>query len=163
MKLDALLRAAQILRAQPAYTMPLAKLHARLAEELGSGAGTYAQMYRQLKNRPESFMLVDSPRLLSGPQVWPSEARADYDAALEDVGLGACVRVALTEFSVEETPGAIGLAATTMNELWLAGEADPVIREYVLRASRELEEISSALSAAASAERPTTPRPDLPQ
>lgn len=163
MKLVAVLRAAQILRAQPAYTMPLAKLHARLAEELGPDAGTYAQVYLQLKNRPHSFMLVDSPRLLEGGS-WPAEVREDYGAALEGTGLGACVRVALTEFPGEETqPDAIAVAAATMNELRMAAGDDPVIREYVARAARELEEISAQLAADAGAGPPTTPPPDLRQ
>lgn len=163
MKLEAILRAAQILRAQPTYAMPLAKLHARLAEELGTDAGTYAQIYLQLKNRPQSFMVVDSPRLLDGTDHWPIQVREEYDVALEVAGLGACVRVALTEVAVEDAqPGAIALAGATMTELWNAGEHDPVMREYVTRATRELEEISSLLWADAEAELPTIPLPDLP-
>lgn len=164
MKLEAILRAAQILRAQPAYAMPLVKLHARLAEELGTDAGTYAQIYLQLKKRPQSFMVVDSPRLLDGTDYWPAQVRGEYAAVLEGAGLGACVRVALTEVAVEDAQsGAIALAGTTMTELWNAGEHDPVVREYVARATRELEEISSLLSQDAEAERPTIPPPGLPQ
>ena len=163
MKLEAILRAAQILRAQPSYAMPLAKLHTRLAEELGTDAGTYAQIYLQLKNRPQSFMVVDSPRLLDGTDYWPAQARDEYDAVLDVAGLGACVRVALTEVAVQdEQPGAIALAGATMSELWNAGEHDPIMRERVARATRELEEISSLLSADAEAERPTIPLPDPP-
>jgi hypothetical protein len=162
MKLEAILRAAQILRAQPAYAMPLAKLHARLAEELGTDAGTYAQVYLQLKNRPQSFMVVDSPRLLAGTEYWPAQVRDEYDAVLEVAGLGACVRVALTEVVEDARSGAVALAGATMTELWNAAEHDSVMREYVTRATRELEEISSLLSMDAEAERPTIPLPDLP-
>jgi hypothetical protein len=163
MKVEAILRAARILRAQPAYAMPLAKLHARLAEELGTDAGTYAQIYLQLKNRPQSFLVVDSPRLLEGTDYWPAQVRDEYDAALEVAGLGACVRVALTEVAAEDAqPGAIALAGATMTELWQAGEYDPVMREYVARAARELEEISSLLAPDVESGPPTIPLPDLP-
>jgi hypothetical protein len=138
MKLDALLRVAQILRSQPAYTMPLARLHRCLAEELGTDAGTYAQMYQELKKRPHSFMVLDSPRLLD------HEA---YGALLEEAGLGACTRIALADLGAgEDLTSAISIAGATLSELWLRAETDPVLREYLVQAATEMERICQAMS-----------------
>ncbi|MGQ0561951.1 MAG: hypothetical protein ACT443_08775 [Gemmatimonadota bacterium] len=150
MKLDTLLRAAQILRSQPAYAMPLARLHARLAEEFGGEAGSYARMYQELKKRPQSFMVLDSPRLVEDDR---------YDDLLEGTGLGACTRVALAEAIEEEAPGALNMAGATLAELWPKTEADPVLREYLAQAMRELEAISAAAADGAPAH-PTTPARD---
>src|SRR4051812_33781539 len=85
-----LLRAAQILRAQPAHPMPLRALFAQLQRELGAESGTYTRLYLELKKRSDSFLLTDSPRLLDGANRWPMQVREAYDHALETAGLGAC-------------------------------------------------------------------------
>jgi hypothetical protein len=163
MNIEAVLRAARILRGEPAYTMPLSTLHERLRKELGAEAGTYAQIYLQLKNLPQSFLMIDAPQLLHGTEVWPAQVREEYNSALGGVGLGACVRVALTEALAEEAhPGAVGLASKTVSELWAAAENDGVLLEYLSRAAHQLEEISSLLAADAEAARTTTPPPDPP-
>ena len=161
MKIEAVLRAAQILRTQPAYTMSLNQLHARLQSELGADAGTYGQFYLHLKNRPQSFTIIDAPQLLRGSDIWPAQVREEYDSVLENAGLGTCIRVALTEVAIEEAqPGAIALASKTIGELWGAAQQDSVLCEFLAHASRQIEEISSLL-ADAEATRPTTPPPDL--
>src|SRR5688500_10530258 len=106
MKLNALVRVAQILRSQPAYTMPLPRLHKCLAEELGTEAGTYAQMYHELKKRPYSLMVLDAQRLLD---------HDDYGAVVEDSGLGACTRIALAELGTDDDgSSALSLACITL-------------------------------------------------
>lgn len=138
MKLDTLLRVAQILRSQPAYTMPLSRLHKCLAEELGPEAGTYAQMYHELKKRPQSFMVLDSPRLLD------HEA---YGGLFDDAGLGACTRIALAELGAgDDLTSAVSIASATLSELWTRADTDPVLRDYLVQAAREMERISDALS-----------------
>jgi hypothetical protein len=162
MKIDTLLRAAQILRTQPARSMALVKLHSRLTDELGTDAGTYAQLYAELKKRPESFLLLDMPRLLDGAQRWPKQVREEYGSVLEGAGLGACVRVALNELPHSEVDDALSLASSTVSELWAGLETDATLREYLQRAADQLEEISALLNAS-EAERPTTHPPDLPR
>jgi hypothetical protein len=162
MNVEAIVRAAQILRSQPAYTMPLQALHARLERELGPDAGSYAQIYLQLKRLPHSFLMIDSPQLLQGADVWPAQVREEYGSALEGAGLGSCVRVALADVSVEEHAGAIGLASTTVSELWAVAEGDPVLRAFLTDAAHQLEELSSLLADGEPAH-PTTPPPDPPQ
>ena len=136
MKLDALLRAAQILRSQPAGTMPLSRLHKCLAEEIGPDAGTYAQIYLELKKRPQSFMVLDSPRLLEHDA---------YGSVLEDAGLGACTRIALAELGAGDDGSAISIASATLSELWTRADADPVLRDYLVQAANEMDRISQAL------------------
>jgi hypothetical protein len=154
MKLDALLRAAQLLRAEPAHSMPLVKLHARLCDELGAGVGTYAEVYQQLKNRPQSFTVIDAPRLLNGTEGWPRHLREEYGAALESAGVGSCMRVTLTEPSDSGNADAIALAGDTISALWRAAADDAELRDYLARASEQLEEIAATLQAAS--EEPTT-------
>lgn len=162
MNLDTLLCAARILRAQPACTLPLVRLHALLREQLGPAAGSYAQLYHQLKSRPQSFMLFDSPRLLDAAHSWPAEVREHYHHAFQRAGLGACVRVALTELPPDPSDGALALAGHTVSELWRCAGSDAVLRDLLVRASRQLEEISARLQADAATEHPTTPAPGLP-
>ncbi|MGQ0813681.1 MAG: hypothetical protein ACT4O1_04375 [Gemmatimonadota bacterium] len=151
MNLNALLRAAQILQSQPTYTMTLTRLHACLAEEIGSEAGSYAQMYLELKKRPRSFMVIDAPRLIDSEE---------YEQLLEGAGLGPCTRVGLAEVGAEpDRSGALGLAGSTLTELWQKTEGDPELRAYLSHAASELERISSQLSADAGAARPTTHAP----
>ena len=159
MKIDTLLRAAQILRAQPAHCMPLQLLHGKLTLELGAQVGSYAQFHAELKKRPESFMLLDSPRLLPQATEWPAHVREAYDCALDGAGLGSCQRVALTDIIEPAGNDAISLASCTISELWPAAEKDATLRNVMQRASDQLAEISSLL---AEAERPTTRPPDLP-
>lgn len=161
MNLDTLLCAVRILRAQPACTLPLVRLHALLRKERGPAAGSYAQLYHQLKTRPQSFMLFDSPRLLDTAHTWPAEVREHYDSAFERAGLGACVRVALTE-PPDPSDGALALAGHTVSELWRCAGHDALLRDLLVRAARQLEEISAQLQAGAATERPTTPAPGLP-
>jgi len=163
MKLDALLRAAQILRSQPACAMPLVKLHARLAQELGPDLGSYADLYSQLKNRPQSFLIIDSPRLLPDTGGWPRHVREAYDVALQGAGLGACVRVALTELPNEGRDGdPLAFAGATVGELWAAADKDPTLLAFVTRAAQQLQEICAVMSPDASAEHPTIPLPHPP-
>jgi len=158
MKLHVLVRAAQILRAQPAYSLSLVRLHARLSDELGAQAGSYAALHAELKKRPESFVVIDSPRVLAeGAGRWPKQLREQYDDAFSGAGLGACVRVSLAE-PPNENPDAdaLRLAGRTVSELWSAASSDAMLCDYLTRASQQLEEISSLLSPDAVAELPTT-------
>lgn len=143
MKLDALLRAAKILRTQPCYAMPLARLHACLTDELGSGAGTYGDVYRELKKRPESFMVLEP------------------DPVLEP-GLGSYVHVTLIEDTVADDPcDVVAMATATLNELWQRASADNVIQDYLAHATDQLAQLNSLITPAGEAERPTTRARDL--
>lgn len=145
MKLDALLRAAQILRKQPYYAMPLSRLHACLTDELGNNAGTYGEVYQELKKRPQSFMVLEP------------------DPALEP-GLGSYVHVTLIEETVPEDPcDVLSVAAATLNELWQRARADNVIQDYLAQATDQLAQMNSLITPACEAARPTTPvRDPLP-
>lgn len=162
--IETVVRAAQILRTQPACTMSLTSLHGRLREELGAAAGTYAQIYHQLKQLSDSFLLIDAPLLLHGTEAWPAQVREEYNTALESAGLGACTRVALTDqHNREPQPGAVSLASMTMGELWTLAEDDSVLRDLLARAAQQLEDICSIIAHDAEAEPPTilprAPRP----
>lgn len=135
MKLDVLVRAAQILRSQPGYVMPLSRLHACLSAELGADIGSYGDVYRELKRRPHSFMVHDGPHLL---------ADAACDGLLAGVGLGACARVSLADGGLDGPPAdAFGLATATLSELWQRAAPDVVLHDCLARAAEELEEITS--------------------
>lgn len=123
MKLDTLLRAAQILSVQPACTMPLATLHACLADEIGREAGTYAQMHAELKKRPQSFMVLEAPNLVE-------------DEAYE--ALTGFTWVTLAENAVDDRD-ALAMAGTTLTELWARTELDPALREQLLDGARQIE------------------------
>ena len=159
MLIDALLKAADILRLQPGHTMPLARLHTQLRDELGS-VGSYADLYRQLKKQPTSFALVDTARILGGTDGWSGLVRERYDSALDGAGLGSCIRVTLTELPETERSAEI-LAALTETVGALSGELenDRALQEYARRAVHELAELSRVMSAAA--DHPTIPPPDL--
>ena len=135
MNLDALLRAAQILRSQPARTMPLGRLHACLADELGNDAGTYAHIQAELKKRPQSFMVLEVPRLTADDA---------YESVLEGAGVSGCTWVTLAEGPGEDLD-ALGVATATLTELWTRIEADPTLREYLLHAAQQLEALGEAL------------------
>ena len=159
MKLESVLRAAQILRSQPGCTMPLRTLHAHLQREFGAEAGTYAQVYHLLKNLPHSFIVMDTPQLIAGSEKWPAQLREEYNCALEGAGLGSCARVALAEVSAEELHGGtLGLASQTLSELWAIAEGDPVLREYLSTIAQQLEEISAVLADGEAAPPTTLPR-----
>lgn len=123
MKLDTLLRAAQILSVQPACTMPLATLHACLTDEIGREAGTYAQMHAELKKRPQSFMVMEAPSLVED---------TSYAA------LNGFTWVTLAEKPAEDRD-ALAIAGTTLTELWARTETDPAMRELLLEGARQIE------------------------
>lgn len=161
MSLDALLSAARILRSQPGYAMPLARLHAQLVRELGPHAGSYAQIYQALKKRTDSFVMVDAPRIL-GADGWPGGVREAYDAALEGAGLGCCVRVMLTETPrPEETADLLAALSATLAELTVAAAGDDALAGFVECAAHQVAEIGSVTRGGA-AVHPTTRLPDLP-
>lgn len=161
MLIEALLRAARILKSQPGYTMPLARLHAQLVKEFGAHAGSYGQIYQQLQRRTDSFLILDSPKRIAGTDGWPGAVREAYESVLDNAGLGSCVRVTLTEPPPD--PQAADLLAalnSTVAELMTAQEPDPALRNFVERATEQLTEINSVILNAA-ANHPTTPAPDL--
>jgi hypothetical protein len=162
MIIEAVLRAARILKTQPGYTMPLARLHAQLVRELGPEAGTYRQIYQQLEKRADSFMVFDSARRLGGTEIWPSAVREEYNHALDDAGFGCCVRVTLTEAVPQaEADSLIAALNNTMAELLATSEQDPGLQDFVERATEQLAEFGRVMLAAA-AIHPTTPPPDPP-
>jgi hypothetical protein len=162
MLIEAVVRAAHILRKQPGYTMPLAHLHAQLVRELGPEAGSYGQIYGQLQKRAESFVVLDSAKRLGGTETWPRAVREEYSYALDNAGFGCCVRVTLTEALPQaEADSLLAALNSTMADLVLASEKDAALKDYVERATEQLAEFSRAMLAAAAA-RPTTLPPDPP-
>lgn len=159
MSLDTLLSAARILQSQPGYTMPLARLHAQLVRELGPAAGSYAQIYQALRNRTDSFLIVDAPRVLATDS-WPGGVREAYDAAMQDAGLGSCVRVMLTETPPRHDADLLALLSTTLTELTVQCAGDRALTGYLERATVEIAELGRLMAGAAG--RPTTHPPDLP-
>lgn len=158
MRIEVVLKAAQILRALPGHTMPLSRLHAQLQTEFGT-VGSYADLYHQLKKQADSFMLVDTARMLSGRDGWSGMVRERYDSVLDGVGLGSCVRVTLTELPETESSCEIVAAlSATMGCLTPSLAADPSLREFTLGAAHQLAEISRIMDAAAG--RPTIQLPD---
>lgn len=129
MKLDTLLRAAEILSVQPACTMPLAALHTCLTDEIGHDAGTYAQMHAELKKRPQSFMVLEAPSLVED---------ASY------ASLRGFTWVTLAESQAHDRD-ALAMAGTTLTELWARTEADPTLREMLREGARQIESLGEAL------------------
>jgi hypothetical protein len=162
MLIDAVLRAARILQSAPGYSMPLVRLHAELSRELGSDAGTYREIYQQLKKRTDSFIVVDAARVLDGSDSWPYLVREAYDSALENAGMGSCVRVSLT--SAEEGGASCDLLTAlgaTVASLAIAATGDETLTAYVERAAQQLAELNRVLVSCGTAH-PTIPPPDLP-
>jgi hypothetical protein len=161
MLIDAVLRAARILQTSPGYSMPLARLHAQLIRELGPQAGSYGEIYQQLKKRTDSFIVIDAARVLSGADNWPSVVREAYDSALEHAGMGACARVTLT--SAQEGECNCELVAeigATVATLTACCDGDEALAAYVERAARQLAELHQLMSGGT--DLPTTPLPDPP-
>lgn len=162
MLIEAVLRAAHILRAQPGYTMPLSRLYAQLVQELGSEAGSYSQIYQQLQKRTDSFTLLNSPRVLAAADGWSGMVREAYSEALQQAGLGSCVRVALTEAAAEDSNNDLAAAlSATVGELVMLCGKDVALAAYVERASHELTELGRVLVSAGTS-LPTTHPPDPP-
>lgn len=161
MSLDALLFAARILQAQPGYSMPLVHLHARLVRELGVRAGSYGEIYQALRKRTDSFAIVDAPRVLGGIDNWPGAVREAYDSALEQAGLGSCVRVVLTETPVAEGAGLLAALSFTLAELAHSVGADRALAGYLERGALEVDEIARIMQDA-EADHPTTLLPGPP-
>jgi hypothetical protein len=162
MLIEVVLRAAHILKSQPGYTMPLARLHAQLVKELGPHAGSYGQIYQQLHRRADSFLILDSPKKLAGTDSWPGAVREAYESALDHAGLGCCVRVTLTEAPPDRQATDILAALNlTMAELVMAQGQEPTVRDFVERAAEQLAEVSNVMLAAA-ATQPTIPARDPP-
>jgi hypothetical protein len=161
MSLDALLSAARILQAQPGYTMPLVRLHAQLVRELGTGAGSYGQIYQQLEQRTDSFAIVNTPLVL-GIDGWPGGVREEYDAAFGGAGLGSCVRVVLTETPLtNEGSDLLCTVSVTLAHLSSSAGADRALAPYLESAARELAELTRIMQGDAAAH-PTTLLPDPP-
>ena len=160
MMIDAVIRAASILQSQPGYSMPLVRLHAQLVREFGPAAGTYAEIYQQLRKRSDSFAILNTPRILGATDAWPGLVREAYDDALESAGFGSCVRVALTE-TQSETENADLLKAlnVTLGELITRAADDENLAGYIESATHALAELNQVFTAAETS-RPTTPPPD---
>lgn len=162
MLIDAVLRAARILQSQPGYSMPLLRLHAQLVHELGADAGSYRQIYQQLKKRIDSFIIADMPRVLGGTDGWPGGVREAYESALDHAGLGSCVRITLTETPAQGKPcDLLAALGATLADLAINSAADDELAAYVERGSQQLLEMSRIIPDAETA-RPTTPLPDPP-
>lgn len=159
MLIDSLLRAAGILQNAPGYTMPLVRLHAQLICELGVRAGSYGEIYQQLKKRTDSFIVVDGARLLDGADSWPGFIREDYDAALEHAGLGSCVRVSLAATQEGDATCELMTAlGATLAQLAAGTGTDDALSEYLERGTQQLAEINRVMFAERG--RPTTPLRD---
>jgi hypothetical protein len=161
MLIDVLLRAAHILQSQPGYTMPLFRLHAQLTRELGPAAGTYGQIYQQLRKRTDSFALVDSPRLLDGANHWPGLVQETYDTVLEGAGLGSCVRVTLMETDANETCDLVAALSVTLGELAAQCSDDHALTAYLAAATQQVAELNRVIVSAGTGP-PTTPLPGPP-
>lgn len=158
MLIETILRAAQILRAQPGYTMTLSSLHAQLVAELGPRAGSYAEIYQQLRRRTDSFVLLNAPRFLAA-ESWRGVLRES--GAGEPGAAGSFVRVALTEPLGEEDSDLVAAVNATVSALAACCVNDLTLAPYVERAAIEAAELSRALANAGTGH-PTTPPPDLP-
>jgi hypothetical protein len=159
--IDAVLRAARILQATPGYSMPLVRLHAQLVRELGPQAGSYGEIYQQLKKRTDSFVVVDAARMLEGAELWPGIVREAYDSVLETAGFGSCVRVSLTATEEGEPCALLAALSATMADLIRGAAGDATLQVYVERAAQELAELNRiVLSAGITL--PTTPLRGLP-
>lgn len=162
MLINAIVRAAHILEAQPGYTMPLYRLHAQLLAELGPGTISYSEIYQQLQRRADSFLLIDSPRFLGVTDGWSGIVREQYDSALDGAGLGSCVRVTLTEAPAAGSACDLMTALNaTVAELIKGTHVDTSLRAYVDRATLQLNEMTQAMQSAETG-RPTTPLRDPP-
>ena len=146
MLIDTVLRAARILQSTPGYSMPLARLHAQLVRELGTEAGSYGEIYHQLKKRTDSFIVVDAARMLDGSDRWPLLIREAYDSALEHAGLGSCVRVSLTTGQEgEQTCDLLAALGATVADLTIAAAGDETLVDYVERAAQQLAELNRVM------------------
>jgi hypothetical protein len=162
MLIDTVLRAARILQGTPGYSLPLARLHAQLVRELGAEAGSYGEIYQQLKKRTDSFIVLDAARVLDGSDNWPLLIREEYDSALEHAGLGSCVRVSLAAAQEgEQTCDLMGALGATLAELTIAATGDEALTGYVERAAQQLAELNRVVFSGGTA-RPTTLPPDPP-
>ena len=161
MLIEALVRAAHILRSQPGYTMPLHRLHAQLVAEPRLASVSYGEIYQHLQKRADSFVLLDSPRLLGNGEGWPGMVREAYDNALDGVGLGSCVRVTLTEPPPEGAASELLAALNGSVALLIEGTTgDGTLHDYVARATLQLGEMNRVMQCAGT-DHPTTPPPDL--
>ena len=140
--MQSILRAAEILRLQPGAAMSAPQLHARLVRELGPAAGSYAEMCHLLKNRPQSFMVLDAP----------------YCALLKDAGIESEARVALVE-NDDPSTSALDVASQSMGSLWQNAQHDEELRAFLSGALEQLVEIGEVMKGDEAA-RPTTPPPD---
>jgi hypothetical protein len=163
MLIEVVIRAAHILRRQPGYSMPLTRLHAQLVHELGPQAGSYAEIYQQLRRRTDSFAFFNAPRALSSGDTWRGIVRDGSAAALDSAGMGSVVRVALTEALPREEASDLAAALnTTMSELAALCAQDTTLAAYIERATIEVTELSRVLTAVET-DRPTTLPPDPPR
>jgi hypothetical protein len=161
MLIDTVLRAARILQTAPGYSMPLVRLHAQLVRELGVAAGSYGEIYQQLKKRTDSFIVVDAARLLDGTESWPGVVREVYDAALAHAGLGSCVRVSLTSLQEgEATCDLLTALGATLAELRAGSAGDEALIEYLEHGTQQLVEMNGVMFGGT--DRPTTLPPDPP-
>jgi hypothetical protein len=162
MIIDAVISAKRILELQPGYSMSLRHLHALLVRELGPAAGSYGEIYQQLRRKSDCFAILNAPRMLGG-ESWPGAVREAYDSALENAGLGACARVTLTDPPSSEHVNAHVIAAltATLADITLLAEGDEALTAYLEAASLDLAQLSTALMAA-EADLPTILLPDPP-
>jgi hypothetical protein len=160
MLIDTVLRAARILQTAPGYSMPLVRLHAQLVRELGVAAGSYGEIYQQLKKRTDSFIVVDAVRVLDGTESWPGVVREVYDAALAHAGLGSCVRVSLTSLQEGEASDLLTALGATLAQLAAGSTGDEALIEYLERGTQQLAEMNRVMFGGT--DRPTTLPPDPP-
>ena len=161
MIIDALLNAKRILEMQPGYSMPLRELHARLVRELGPGAGTYSEIYQQLRRKSDCFAILNAPRVLRG-DAWPGIVREQYDNALEHAGLGACTRVTLTDPPLQDAAAdLIAALNATLGEIVSLADGDEALAAYIESATIDLAQLNQVITGAGTS-RPTTLPPDPP-
>jgi hypothetical protein len=161
MIIDAVLNAKRILEMQPGYSMPLRQLHAQLVRELGPGAGSYSEIYQQLRRKSDCFALLNAPRVLGG-HAWPGTVREQYENALEHVGLGACTRVTLTDPPVQDSAAdLIAVLSATLGEIVSQADGDEALAAYIESATIDLEQLNRVITGAGTT-LPTTPPPGPP-
>jgi hypothetical protein len=88
-------RVIQILRDSPLPTVPVRRIHVALVAESGPAVPSCARLVESLQDRESVFMVVEPVHPLGDGEHWPATVRAEYERALEDVGVEAGPFVAL--------------------------------------------------------------------
>jgi hypothetical protein len=151
-------RITELLRHAATASVPLRRLHGRLASEPGVQVGTYARFAEEIQ-RSRAFVVLDRDDPLGDGRDWPPGLRGDYETQLAAAGLDTgpvltlappalvSVQPGISGDDGGAAPGAatIALVYASLLDFWETAADDETARGVIGAALTQLGDLRQAL------------------